>query len=454
MILAAVVALSLAAPDKVPVGPRHGDHTRESRRLGGRSGTPAPPLFRFAPSTGAGMTEECACTNPTGSRGEALTFTRSSAATCTKGNVLTGIDDGDLVSCAADQPRVMRGGDGSGAKGLMVEVARTNVILRSQEMDNASWGNSGTAPVIRADYGTAPDGTQSADAIQFMAIVDGAESGRYQSGLGVVGTGTCSLYLKAAPPADGGVAVAGSIDLTTGAAANPCTTCSYTTDSWSRCILSGTISTYLFLGNESVGACADGARTEQNVYVWGVQCEAGVLAGTYIPTTNAAATRTIEDASFTVATQSSGTGISMTGKSVSWGWPTGATAVSGPVSIGADATNNLRNTLSTSGTVGVCGYLSTGQNGTSSATSTMAANGAENKKTCVWTGSAAKQRYSVYNGVTGATGTSASATDWNWSTIKLQGEYTDATLVTDYRRPNVVVKEICVNNSATKCQKL
>ena len=455
MILAAVVALSLTAPEKsTPPSNRHGDHLRESRRLGGRSGTPAPPLFRFAPSTGAGMTEECACTNPTGSRGEALTFTRSSAATCTKGSVLTGIDNGDLVQCAADQPRVMRGGDGSGATGLMVEVARTNVVLRSQEMDNASWGNTGTPPTIRIDHGVAPDGTQTAEAIQFHAVGGGGESGKYQSGLGVVGTGTCSMYLKGAPPAAGGAAASGSIDLATGAAANPCTTCTYTADSWTRCVLSGTVSTYIFLGNESAGACAGGARTEQNVYVWGVQCEAGVLAGTYIPTTTATATRTIEDASFTVATQSSGTGISMTGKFVGWGWPTAATAISGPVTIGADATNNLRNTLSTSGTVGVCGYLSTGQNGTSSATSTMAASGSENKKICVWTGSAAKQRYSVYNGVTGSTGTSASATDWNWSTIKLQGEYTDATLVTDYRRPNAVVKEICVNNSATKCQDL
>lgn len=454
MIFAALVALSLTVPDKkVPAGVRHGNHTRETRRLGGRSGSPQQPVFRFAPSTGAGMTEECACTSPTGTRGEALTFARASSAMCTKGNEWSSIDNGDLVLCSTDQPRVMRGGTGAGAKGLMVESARTNSVLRSQELENASWGNSGTAPVIRADHGVAPDGTTTADAIQFFAVGGGGESSKFQSGLGTLSPGACSVYLKAAPPADGGVAVAGSIDMAAGAAANPCTTCNYTTDSWTRCTLTGATSTYVFIGNESAGACAGGARTEQNVYVWGVQCEAGDYASSYIPTTNATATRAQEDATFTLAsTYSSGTGFSISAKMTLNGAASATT--SGPVSIGQDATNNLRSALVTSSTVGTCGYLSTGGNGTSSATGVPLFKDGDNRRICTWTGSNTTTRQSTYNGVSGAATVQGASSSWNWSGVKLQGEYTDAILGATRRRPDGVVKEVCVHNAPTKCQDL
>lgn len=455
MILAAVVALSLAAPEKsTPPSNRHGDHLRESRRLGGRSGAPAPPLFRFAPSTGAGMTEECACTNPTGTKGETLTFTRASAATCTKGNVLTGIDDGDLVYCTDDQPRVMRGGDGSGAKGLMVEVARTNVVLRSQEMDNASWGNTGTPPTIRADHGIAPDGTQTAEAIQFHAVGGGGESGKYQSGLGVVGTGTCSMYLKGAPPAAGGPATSGSIDLATGAAANPCTTCTYTADSWTRCVLSGAVSTYIFLGNESAGACAGGARTEQNVYVWGVQCEAGTYVSAYIPTTNATATRAIETASFTVGPKSTSPSTSLRASWVSPGvQSTSGTAESGPVCIQQDATNNLRSRVLSQTAPNMrpsCGVNTTGQSAAITYGSNVSMSAGLQQWACSWN-QATTTKSLFFNNVSTSNATQTAATAFTWDTLKLQGDCPDTFFGATVSRPNGVVSDVCLDTSLTRC---
>ena len=84
--------------------------------------------FEFAPASGAGMTAACACTTPTGAKGEAMTFTRTGAATCSKqGLATTGINDGDLVTCASDnQPRVEPSG---GVLGLRVESAKTNPLL-------------------------------------------------------------------------------------------------------------------------------------------------------------------------------------------------------------------------------------------------------------------------------------------------------------------------------------
>lgn len=445
------LALGLFASLAMGEGGPHDMHTRETSRLG-RSGVIMQPVFRFAPPSGAGMTEECACVNPTGTKGEVLTLSRASAATCTRGPTASGIVDGALSYCDADEARVMRGGTGVGSKGILVETARTNIVLRSQELDNASWANTGAAPVIRVDHGIAPDGTQTAEAIEFQAVADGSESGRFQLGLGTSNPGVCSMYLKAAPPAGGGPAVSGSIDMTTNATADPCVTCSFNPDTWTRCELTGVIATYLFIGNEPIGVCAAGGRTAQNVYVWGVQCEAGDFMSSYIPTEGTTVARVQEDASFTLATtQNSASGISMSGKWTSRGFPAGAAGISGPVTIGTNASNYFRNAVVTNGTVGNCGYISTGQNGTSAATSTLDASGGDNRKDCLWWGDI-KRRQSIYNGVIGSTGTSASASYWDWNVVKLQGEYTDATLTADRRRPNGVVKEVCVNNAPNKCQ--
>jgi hypothetical protein len=48
--------------------------------------------------------------------------------------------------------------------GLLVEEARTNLLQRSEEFDNASWPRSGaTIPTITANAGIAPDGNTTAD---------------------------------------------------------------------------------------------------------------------------------------------------------------------------------------------------------------------------------------------------------------------------------------------------
>ena len=111
------------------------------RTPGGRKGTRGYAFFEFAPSGGAGMGAPCACTTPTGAKGEALTFTRASNGTCTKtttgGLTTTGIANGDLVVCSSNQPRVEY--DSQGVLGLLVDSAGTNSVLRSQEVNNAAW---------------------------------------------------------------------------------------------------------------------------------------------------------------------------------------------------------------------------------------------------------------------------------------------------------------------------
>src|SRR4029077_1644502 len=132
------------------------------------------PLFEFAPASGVGMGTACACTTPTGSKGETLTFARSSSATCLKtvGTAPQTIANGDMVTCTTNQPRVMPGADGTNILGLLVEDARTNSALRSQQIENAAWTAANAvvaAPTITANAAVAPDGTTTAERVQIPA---------------------------------------------------------------------------------------------------------------------------------------------------------------------------------------------------------------------------------------------------------------------------------------------
>lgn len=190
------LALSQVAPDS-----EYDRAPRVSRvqRAGGRAGV-GLAFFEFAPASGAGMGAACACTNPTGAKGEALTFTRASTGTCTKGNTTSGIANGDLVTCGNDLPRVMPGGDGTGGLGLLVESTRTNVVTQSQAIDNAAYadfvGTGGAAPTLNAANGaTAPDGTATAEQYTFAATTGAQASARAQVAL-TAAAYSCTAFVQ------------------------------------------------------------------------------------------------------------------------------------------------------------------------------------------------------------------------------------------------------------------
>ncbi len=66
--------------------------------------------------------------------------------------------DGLLKVAAIDEPRFE-------ANGLLIEGASTNLLLRSEELDNGAWTLSGT-PVIVADAIDAPDGATTAETLE------------------------------------------------------------------------------------------------------------------------------------------------------------------------------------------------------------------------------------------------------------------------------------------------
>ena len=249
-------------------------------------------FFEFAPASGAGMGTTCACTTPTGVKGETMTFTRTGNATCSKqGLATTGIANGDLVVCTANQPRVESSG---GVLGLRVEGAWTNSTVRSQQLDNAAWSTAGStpsAPTITADYATAPDGTTTAERLQFPAVTGGENSSIFESAACPAAAARMTIYVR-------GVATSGSICLWANDTANA-TNCAFTNTGWTRCqTTTGGTAASLVLGNlGSIAGCV-GANAAQDIVAWGAQCEAGAYATSYIPTVAAAVTRGAESVEF------------------------------------------------------------------------------------------------------------------------------------------------------------
>lgn len=252
---------------------------------------PAPVSFEFAPTNGAGMGTACACTTPTGSRGESLTFARASSATCltTVGAAPQAIANGDMVTCSTNQPRVMAGADGTSVLGLLVEDARTNSALRSQQIDNAAWTKTQAvvaAPTVTADSAVAPDGTMTADRVQIPATLSAASAYSIILQAASLSPDSVSLFVK-------GNGTTGTLDLCIYNGSWRCANCVYVSTAWTRCAKENVASGQdIGFGNFSLMTGVD--RTAQDVFVWGAQDELSTFATSYIATAAAAVTRATE----------------------------------------------------------------------------------------------------------------------------------------------------------------
>lgn len=253
----------------------------------------ARAAFEAFPTDGAGAGTECACVAATGARGESMVYTRASPANCTKGTPgvrTTGIANGDLVTCITDQLRVMR--DNDGVLGPLVESSRQNSCQRSEEFDNPLWvpyrDGLPSVPTVTANAAVAPDGTTTADRVDFNATSAALNQSSiiYQAGVLTAAAWAGSVYVK-------GVSGSGTIDICLGTTS--CGQCAYVSTSWTRCTRSATASGTLsyFFGNGSF--YSGQGRPAQSVYLWGAQAETSTHATSYVRTTNIAATRAVDD---------------------------------------------------------------------------------------------------------------------------------------------------------------
>lgn len=232
---------------------------------------------------------------------------------------------GLLVASATNTPRIEYDASGN-CLGLLMEAARTNLWLRSQEFDNASWtkvrasvtadsiaapdgastadtlvedGSAANSHLLRQDYASATSGTTYTISVFAKAkersqilILFGADTAAF-SGEGVLytlsGTGT-SATSTGSPVAHGIQALS---------------------NGWYRCWVAATCAstTNAVL---RIQLCASSSSTYSGdgvsgLYLWGAQLEAGRFPSSYIPTTTGSVARTADSCIRTLGSEFSAT---------------------------------------------------------------------------------------------------------------------------------------------------
>lgn len=216
--------------------------------------------------------------------------------------------DGTLVWFASGEPRITD-------RGLLIEGAITNLLLYSQEFDNAAWTKTDTT--VTANAIAAPDDTTTADALLETATT--AAHRISQSATVTASVFTYTVYLKgngrqwAVLNTDMGFAATGGFggsatwfDLTNGVVGTQTNVIKASIQAckngWYRCritvnpAIAGTANLRVHVAQADGDSSAYLGDITKGVYIWGAQLENNWHLSSYIPTTSATAARVADQA--------------------------------------------------------------------------------------------------------------------------------------------------------------
>ena len=170
---------------------------------------------------------------------------------------------------------------------ILVQPQRTNVLLRSEEFDNAYWINNG-ATIIANDT-TSPDGTTNADRLTatgggFGIVRFSTWNATNKVASCFVKANTSNIFRIANVSASGGSVTFNLSTLNITATTGFTGTIEVFKDGWFRCTAIDTLGRS---GTFSLGVTS----VSESVYIWGAQLEAGSYATSYIPTVGSTVTR-------------------------------------------------------------------------------------------------------------------------------------------------------------------
>jgi len=231
-----------------------------------------------------------------------ITFTRASSGTFVG-------DDGLVKSATTNEARFDHNPTTGESLGLLVEEARTNLLLQSENFGDTYWTK--TDCTITANESTAPDGTLTADLWSNTASPGTVNSSNITKD-GAARTYTASLWVKGTLSPftvaldDGTNTNRGRVqyNLSTNAVigvfndgtifTNTSGTLTRFSNGWVRVTVTTTTGT-----GTTIRLRPFFSGASSTLRVWGAQIEEGAFATSYIPTTTATATRAADVASIT-----------------------------------------------------------------------------------------------------------------------------------------------------------